>query len=195
MNVGWSGAELVEVMLLATVYAGFPSALNGVSALREVLQWRAGGEDVGGPEVSASPADTGDRRARGLQALERVSGRAGAAVVEGLRDVVPDLSRFIVEFSYGDVIARPGLDMRTKELATVCMLTALGTAAPQLRVHVHAALAVGATQEQIVEAIQQMAVYAGFPAALNGIAALREVIAQRSAEAQGEANTVPPADP
>ena len=110
-----------------------------------------------------------------------MSGGAGAAVVNGLRDLAPDLGRFIVEFSYGDVIARPGLDLQTKELATVAMLTALGTAAPQLRVHIGAALAVGATREAVVEVVQQMAVYAGFPAALNGIAAAREVFATRPA--------------
>lgn len=71
------------------------------------------------------------------------------------------------------------LDYRTKELATVALLTALGTARPQLKVHIYAALNVGGTREEVIEAIQQMAVYAGFPAALNGITAAREVFAER----------------
>jgi 4-carboxymuconolactone decarboxylase len=100
-------------------------------------------------------------------------------VVRSLEDVAPDLGRFIIEFSYGDVISRTGLDYRFKELATVALLTALGTAEPQLRVHINAALNVGASREEIVEVIQQMAVYAGFPAALNGIAAARDVFSAR----------------
>jgi 4-carboxymuconolactone decarboxylase len=74
------------------------------------------------------------------------------------------------------VISRAGLDFRTKELASVGLLTALGTAQPQLKVHVAAALNVSASRDEIVEVIQQMAVYAGFPAALNGLAAAREIL-------------------
>ncbi|MFF3073438.1 carboxymuconolactone decarboxylase family protein [Kitasatospora sp. NPDC057904] len=59
--------------------------------------------------------------------------------------------------------------------------TALGTAGPQLRVHLHGLLNVGGTRQEAVETITQMAVYAGFPAALNGIAAAREVFAERDA--------------
>jgi 4-carboxymuconolactone decarboxylase len=44
---------------------------------------------------------------------------------------------------------------------------------PQLEVHLHAALNVGCTRGEVVEIIIQMAVYAGFPAALNGIEAAR----------------------
>lgn len=59
----------------------------------------------------------------------------------------------------------------------------MGNAAPQLKVHIHGALNVGCTQEEVVEIIMQMAVYAGFPAALNGLSAAREVFAERQAAA------------
>jgi 4-carboxymuconolactone decarboxylase len=81
----------------------------------------------------------------------------------------------LVEFPYGDIYTRPGLDLKSREIATIAALTALGNATPQLKVHVHAALNVGCSQEEIVETIMQMAVYAGFPAALNGLFAAREV--------------------
>ena len=172
LNVGWSQAEVVEVIILATVYAGFPAALNGITAAREVFG-RLGGPTT--PTTPESGEHEEERYRRGLRAIERVSGGAGAAVVESLNDVAPDLGRFIVEFSYGDVIARPGLNDKIKELATVALLTALGTAQPQLKVHINAALNVGNSRSEVVEAIQQMAVYAGFPAALNGITTASEV--------------------
>jgi 4-carboxymuconolactone decarboxylase len=132
--------------------------------------------------ISSAAGGTDDQRyARGLRALEQVSGGSGADVVRSLEQIAPDLGRFIIEFSYGDVISRPGLDYRTKELATIALLTALGTAQPQLKVHINAALNVGASRQEIVEAIQQMAVYAGFPAALNGVTAAREVFVERQA--------------
>jgi 4-carboxymuconolactone decarboxylase len=59
----------------------------------------------------------------------------------------------------------------------VAALTALGNAAPQLKVHIHGALNVGCSREEVIEITMQMAVYAGFPAALNGLFAAKEVFA------------------
>lgn len=120
---------------------------------------------------------TQDRYRRGLDQLRAISGPQGAAVVESLNDIAPDLGRYIVEFAYGDVFARPGLDVKTRELATVAALTALGTAAPQLKVHMQAALRVGASRQEIVETVMQMIPYAGFPAALNAIGTARDAFA------------------
>lgn len=172
-NVGVGPEQIVEVMILAAVYAGFPAALNGIAAARDVFRERG---DVPRAERRAA---VGNRYAEGMGALERISRGSGAAVIEGLRDIAPDLGRFIVEFSYGDVIGRPELDEWTTELATIAMCTALGTAPAQLAVHINAALNVGASREEIVEVIQQMAVYAGFPAALNAINVARAAFAER----------------
>ncbi|MEL6061055.1 MULTISPECIES: carboxymuconolactone decarboxylase family protein [unclassified Methylobacterium] len=120
---------------------------------------------------------TQDRYQRGLEQLKAVSGPQGAAVVESLNDIAPDLGRYIVEFAYGDVFARPGLDLKTRELATVAALAAMGTAAPQLKVHMRAALRVGASRQEIVETVMQMIPYAGFPAALNAIGIARDAFA------------------
>jgi 4-carboxymuconolactone decarboxylase len=119
-----------------------------------------------------------DRYERGASMLAAVDGPAGLAVVEGLAKSFPDFARYIVEFPFGDIYARKGLDLRERELATVAALCALGHAVPQLRVHVHAALHVGCSPSEVVEVVMQMAVYAGFPAALNGLAVVREVFAE-----------------
>ena len=123
------------------------------------------------------------RYERGLAKLREVDGDGGVGVIEGLRDIAPDLGRYIVEFAFGDVYSRPGLDLRAREIATVAALTALGNARPQLKVHIEAALHVGCTRAEVIEVIVQMAIYAGFPAAVNGIAAAREVFAEHDARA------------
>lgn len=122
---------------------------------------------------------TDDRYARGIVRLAEIDGAAGDAVIAGLAELAPDLGRYIIEFGFGDVYSRPGIDLRTRELATVAALTVMGNARPQLEVHLTAALNVGATRAEIVEIIIQMALYAGFPASLNAIAALRSVIEAR----------------
>ncbi|MBD8494453.1 carboxymuconolactone decarboxylase family protein [Pseudomonas syringae] len=115
------------------------------------------------------------RYIRGLAKLQEVDGQAGERVIDSLKDIAPDFARLLIEFPFGDIYSRPGLDLRTRELAVVAALTALGNAAPQLKVHIHGALNVGCTREEVVEVIMQMAVYAGFPAALNGLFAAKEV--------------------
>lgn len=115
----------------------------------------------------------------GLARLAEVDGHVGQAVIDSLADLAPDLGRYIIEFGFGDIYSRTGLDLKTRELVTVAALVAMGTARPQLEVHLNGALNVGASREEIVETIIQMSLYAGFPAALNGISALREVLESR----------------
>jgi len=119
------------------------------------------------------------RYTQGWEKLKEIDGDAGEKVIESLKDIAPDLGRYIIEFAFGDIYARPGLDLKSREIATVAALTALGNAQPQLKVHIHGALNVGCTREEVVEVILQMAVYAGFPAALNGVMAAKEVFQER----------------
>lgn len=117
---------------------------------------------------------------RGMAMLVKIDGKGGEAVVESLRDIAPDFGRYLIEFPFGDIYSRPGLDIKNREIATVAALTALGNAQPQLIVHIAAALHVGCSKEEILETIMQMAVYAGFPAALNGLSAAKDVFNQRN---------------
>jgi 4-carboxymuconolactone decarboxylase len=120
-----------------------------------------------------------ERYERGWNLLKTIDGEAGERVIASLQEVAPDLARYVIEFGFGDIYARGVLSLKEREIATVAALTALGTAQPQLKVHLHGALNVGCSREDVVEVLIQMAVYAGFPAALNGIAALKEVLAER----------------
>jgi 4-carboxymuconolactone decarboxylase len=124
--------------------------------------------------------DTHDRYQRGWEKLKEVDGAAGERVIESLKDIAPDFARYLIEFPFGDIYTRPGLDLKSREIAVVAALTALGNATPQLKVHIHGALNTGATRQEVVEVIIQMAVYAGFPAALNGLFAAKEVFAGRA---------------
>ena len=117
------------------------------------------------------------RYQKGLAALAEIDGEAGQAVVDGLADIAPDFARYLIEFPFGDIYTRPGLDVRAREIATIAALAALGNAAPQLKVHIRAGLNVGLTRPEVVEILMQMAGYAGFPAALNGLATAREAFA------------------
>jgi 4-carboxymuconolactone decarboxylase len=115
-----------------------------------------------------------DLHERGLKLFERLYGEMGQHTLRSLEEGAPNLARYIVDFVFGEVYSRPGLDMKTRELATIAALTTLGNAPKQLRAHIQGALNAGCTQQQIIEVIVQMSVYAGFPAALNGISAAKD---------------------
>lgn len=121
---------------------------------------------------------TESRYETGLRVLSEVDGAAGEKVVASLAGIAPEFARYLIEFPFGDIYARPGLGLREREIATIAALAAMGNARPQLKVHIAAGLNVGLSREEIVEILIQMAVYAGFPAALNGLFAAEEVFAE-----------------
>lgn len=119
------------------------------------------------------------RYVQGLAKLTEIDGEVGEKVIRSLADICPDLGKYIIEYPFGDIYQREGLDLKTRELVTVAALTALGHCQPQLNVHINGALNVGCTPQEIVEVILQMSVYAGFPAALNGMFVAKTVFSER----------------
>jgi 4-carboxymuconolactone decarboxylase len=122
--------------------------------------------------------DDGARRARGEAALARIHGERGLGYVEKLAEFAPEFADMLVAFPYGDIYARPGLDPKARQIATIAALMVLGDSAHELRIHIASALRVGLTRNEIIEVIMQMAIYGGFPRALTALAAAREAFAE-----------------
>ncbi|MFZ4675700.1 MAG: carboxymuconolactone decarboxylase family protein [Nodosilinea sp.] len=119
-----------------------------------------------------------DRYTRGQAALSRIHGHIGEGVMAALGDIAPDFAQFIIEFPYGDIYSREGLSPKERQIATIASLVTLGTAPTELKAHIQGALNVGCTRPEIVEVIMQMAVYAGFPAAVNSLLVAKDVFAE-----------------
>jgi 4-carboxymuconolactone decarboxylase len=116
----------------------------------------------------------------GIKLLERLhGGHTGEDLVASLADICPDFATMTIEWAFAGVMARPGLDLLTRQLLLIASCTTLGHATPQLRAHIEAALAVGATREQITEAILQMLFYAGGAATSNALRIAAEVFNQK----------------
>jgi 4-carboxymuconolactone decarboxylase len=130
-------------------------------------------------QIKLSKNMQSDRYKQGWKKLKEIDGDAGEKVINGLKDISPDLGKFIIEYAFGDIYTRDGLDLKSKEIAVVASLTAMGTAQPQLKVHINGALNTGSTINEVKEVILQMAVYSGFPGCINGMNALKEVLKER----------------
>jgi 4-carboxymuconolactone decarboxylase len=126
------------------------------------------------PTTKAKPAT---RRARGLRLGEEIYGAEGARALNRIMGVSPAVARDIVDFAYGDVIAEGQLEASARALVVVAALAAVGHARPQLQVHIGSALRAGCTRADITETLRLVALYAGFPAALNGLTAARDAFA------------------
>ncbi|MGF1735419.1 carboxymuconolactone decarboxylase family protein [Photobacterium satsumensis] len=120
-----------------------------------------------------------NRYLSGVDKLNELDPTAVEAMTEHFSDVCPDLARYTIEYPFGDVLQRDGLDFKTRELATIAALTAMGNCQPQLKGHIKGALNIGCTQKEITEIILQMSVYAGFPAAINGMNTAKEVFEEQ----------------
>jgi 4-carboxymuconolactone decarboxylase len=92
-----------------------------------------------------------------------------------------DFQRLITETAWGSVWARPGLDRRTRSLLTIAMLAAFGHH-EELAMHIRATRNTGATESDVKEALLQVAIYAGVPAANTAIAIAKRVFAEMAEE-------------
>src|SRR5579872_1406938 len=128
------------------------------------------------------PDDT--RFQLGRAKLKQMLGELGEQAVENIARISPDMAHYVVDFIFGDIHSRPGLDLKTREIVALVAIATRGGAEPQLRAHLHGALNVGWSEQELIELMIELAVYAGFPAALNGLYAARDVFAERAAKAR-----------
>lgn len=121
-----------------------------------------------------------DRYEKGTARLAEVDGKGGKNVVESLKDIAPDLGRYIVEFAFGDIYRREGLSLQERELITIVSLLTTGGCEPQLEVHINGALNVGISPRKIVESFIQCIPYTGFPKVLNAVTVAKKVFDNRN---------------
>jgi len=118
-----------------------------------------------------------DRYRRGLDVADQLAADKLAHFVKsGVAEVAPDFARMVIEFAFGDIYSREALDLKSRELIAIAALAASGNARPQLRVHVESAGSAGITKPEIVEVLMQIALYAGFPAALNALSDCHDLL-------------------
>jgi 4-carboxymuconolactone decarboxylase len=113
---------------------------------------------------------------KGLELMTRLhGGESGEQLVQALKDICPDFATMTIEWALGGIMARPGLDLLTREYLLIASCVTLGHAVPQLRAHIASALKLGASREQVVEVILQMTFYAGGAAVANALHTAAEV--------------------
>ncbi|RIK36476.1 MAG: 4-carboxymuconolactone decarboxylase [Chloroflexi bacterium] len=129
---------------------------------------------------------TDEQYQRGIEQFAHMVGEGQIdALRERFRQVSPEFERAVMGIVGGEIWTRPNLDLRTRSLVSVAVLAALGRA-NALELNIRMALNNGATEEELVETFFQVAIYAGFAAAWDGLEKMRRVIDQTADQRQAE---------
>ncbi|MFJ6266366.1 carboxymuconolactone decarboxylase family protein [Lysinibacillus xylanilyticus] len=118
-----------------------------------------------------------ERFSKGYETIKQYVTKEEAARMleaDALADIAPDLRKMIIEFAYGDVYSRPGLDAKSRALVVITAVVTQG-AAPQTKTHIKRGLHAGLTQTEIVEALLQLVPYIGFPRVQNALTIRRRL--------------------
>jgi len=116
-----------------------------------------------------------DREAHGA-AVMRQLGLDPEQLIAGIEPLDPRFGHTLVEYCFGEIVGRPELDLRTRELATIAVLTALGGCQAQLETHLRAAVHLGIPRSEIVALLVHVTAYAGIPRVMNALASAKEVL-------------------
>ena len=120
-----------------------------------------------------------------LRSMGDPDGKMVAESLKAIEELAPGLSGSVVEFCYGDVYSREGLDLKSREIASISALAVVGSK-PQLMDHILTGMVVGLTKREIQEILVQITIFAGFPAALNALQTAREAFELWDANAAGK---------
>lgn len=165
LNVGVTPVELREAIYQCAPFIGFPRTLNAVSTLNEVFAQRG----IALPLEAQGTTTESDRFEKGAALQEPLYGdeiaRTFATLPEGMNEALP---RFLTEMCFGDFYTRGGLDVKTRELLSLCVLATLG-AESQIGSHSTGNLKAGNDRATQIAAMIQCLPYIGFPQALNAI--------------------------
>jgi 4-carboxymuconolactone decarboxylase len=172
LDLGLSAEAVREVLVQAGLYAGFSAAGETLALLAEVLSER-GLPFPPDPVTDASLEELGVRGHALMQDVHQTNSRQGYAAPDN--PVTYALYELAIQYGYGEIWFRPGLERRQRALVAVAAFTALRLP-EQARRFGQAALNLGVTQTEVIEAIVQTAPHSGFPPALNVLNALSDVL-------------------
>ncbi len=171
LTLGLEAREIQEICIQGAIYGGFPTMVNALGIANEVFTQRGiVVPDTAIPEYSLAELEDAGRTIR--QSLQGAQGNQAYTAPNALGG---DLFQLALQYGYGEIWQRPGLDRKGRMVCAIGAFTALGCE-PQLRGFLPAALQVGFSTEEVVEMLIQTAPYGGFPRALNAMALANEVL-------------------
>jgi 4-carboxymuconolactone decarboxylase len=172
LNVGLTPVEIKEAVYQCAPYIGFPKTLNAINEVNEVFK----AKNIALPIESQKTVDEDNRFEKGLATQIEIFGEVIAKMREAAPANQKHMQDYLSAFCFGDFYTRGGLDLKTRELLTFCIVSSLGGAESQVKAHVQGNLNVGNDKETMITAITHCLPYMGFPRTLNALSCVNEVV-------------------
>ena len=175
LNIGVTPVAIKEAIYQCVPYLGFPKTLNAINKVNEVFKM----QNISLPVESQKTVTEETRFDDGLKVQKNIFGE----VIDQMHQNAPEnqkhIQNYLSAFCFGDVYTRKCLDIKTRELLTLCILSALGGCESQVKSHVFGNLNVGNDKATMLVAITHCLPYMGFPRTLNAISCINEVIPEK----------------
>jgi 4-carboxymuconolactone decarboxylase len=172
LNVGLTPVEIKEAVYQCAPYIGFPKTLNAINEVNEVFK----SNNITLPLESQKQVEEDNRFDKGLETQVEIFGDIIAKMREGAPANQKHIQDYLSSFCFGDFYTRGALDLKTRELLTLCIVSALGGAEGQVKAHVQGNKNVGNDKETLITAITHCLPYMGFPRTLNALNCINEII-------------------
>jgi 4-carboxymuconolactone decarboxylase len=172
LNVGLTPVEIKEAVYQCAPYIGFPKTLNAINEVNEVFK----AKNIALPIESQKTVNEDNRFDKGLAVQVQIFGDVIAKMRESATSNQKHIQDYLSAFCFGDFYTRGGLDLKTRELLTLCIISALGGAEGQVKAHVQGNRNVGNDKETLITAITHCLPYIGLPRMLNALASINEII-------------------
>ncbi|MFO0690598.1 MAG: carboxymuconolactone decarboxylase family protein [Myxococcota bacterium] len=185
LNHGLRPEELDELFVQIGAYAGLPFALAGAGIANAVIADREGGTVRRTPPAPLEAKDPARRRADGLDLLKTLLGAPNLDTKTTERQILASqgaMGELVMDYAFGDVWMRPQLSRRDRSFVVVSVLAALNMV-HELEIHLQGALNHGVTRDEIEEMLLTLAVYGGFPRAIDGMRIAKTVFDRAGASA------------
>lgn len=172
LNIGVSPVEIKEAIYQCAPYLGFPKTLNAINKANEVFK----AANISLPVESQKTVTEETRFDDGLKVQKSIFGE----IIDKMQAMAPEnqkhIQNYLSAFCFGDIYTRGTLDLKIRELLTLCILSALGGCESQVKSHVNGNLSVGNDKNTMLTAVTQCLPYMGFPRTLNALACINEII-------------------
>ncbi|MEH7314032.1 carboxymuconolactone decarboxylase family protein [Priestia megaterium] len=172
LNVGLTPVEIKEAIYQCAPYIGFPKTLNVINEVNEVFK----AKNIALPIESQKTVDEDNRFQKGLDVQVEIFGDVIKKMQESAPSNQKHIQEYLSAFCFGDFYTRGGLDLKMRELLTICIISALGGTEGQIKAHVQGNKNVGNDKETLITAITHCLPYMGFPRTLNALACVNEII-------------------
>jgi alkylhydroperoxidase/carboxymuconolactone decarboxylase family protein YurZ len=169
LSLGLTPIEIKEAVYQCAPYSGFPRTIDAINIVNKVFEKN----NIHLPLEKQSTVTKQTIFEKGLTAQTTIFGEAMREIANG--ENTPNPAYYLITNCFGDYYTRNGLDLKTREMLTLCILINLGTES-QIKSHINGNVNMGNNKAFIQEMIYQCLPYCGYPRTLNALNCLNEVL-------------------